>query len=109
MTGTETTADRGPHAPARAPDRRASLDRLVELLREPVDIASLVAFRVIFGLMMLVSVVRFWQRGWIEELYIQPAYHFTYWGFEWVRVWPAWSLYVHFAALAVLALCVALG
>jgi vitamin K-dependent gamma-carboxylase len=109
MTGTETTADRGPHAPPRAPDRRASLDRLVELLREPVDIASLVAFRVIFGLMMLVSVVRFWQRGWIEELYIQPAYHFTYWGFEWVRVWPAWGMYVHFAALAVLALCVALG
>lgn len=115
MTGTETAADRGRHGPAHGPahglERRvsATFDRLVARLREPVDIASLVAFRVIFGLMMLVSVVRFWQRGWIEELYIQPAYHFTYWGFEWVRVWPAWGMYAHFAALAVLALCVALG
>ena len=96
-------------ATERAPGRRASIDRLVEFLRQPVDIASLAAFRVIFGLVMLVSVVRFWQRGWIDELYIEPAYHFTYWGFEWVRVWPAWGMYVHFAALAVLALCVALG
>lgn len=83
--------------------------RLLAFLREPVDIASLVAFRVIFGLMMLASVVRFWQRGWIDELYIEPAYHFTYWGFSWVRAWPAWGMYLHFAALAVLALCVAAG
>ena len=111
MTGTETAADPGLHGPAGGPDHGApaTFDRLVERLRAPVDIASLVAFRVIFGLVMLVSVVRFWQRGWIEELYIQPAYHFTYWGFEWVRAWPAWGMYAHFAALAVLALCVALG
>lgn len=108
-----TATDRAPRDPSgQAPRlRRASavIDRLVGFLREPVDIASLVAFRVIFGLMMLGSVVRFWQRGWIDELYIQPAYHFTYWGFEWVRAWPAWGMYAHFAALAVLALCVALG
>lgn len=75
----------------------------------PVDIASLVAFRVIFGLVMLASVIRFWLRGWIDELYIQPAYHFTYWGFDWVRAWPAWGMYLHFALLGVLALFIALG
>ena len=83
--------------------------RLLAHLRTRVDIASLVAFRVLFGAVMLVSVVRFWLRGWIDELYIEPAYHFTYWGFEWVRAWPAWGMYLHFAALGVLALFIALG
>lgn len=78
-------------------------------LSVPVDIASLVAFRVIFGLVMLASVIRFWLRGWIHDLYIQPAHHFTYWGFDWVRAWPAWGMYLHFALLAVLALFIALG
>lgn len=100
-----TATDRAP----RRASASASIVRLVEFLRAPVDIASLAAFRVIFGLVMLVSVVRFWQRGWIDELYIEPAFHFPYWGFEWVRAWPAWGMYAHFAALGVLALCVALG
>lgn len=98
-TAPETTIEQG--AGARG--------RLLARLQAPVDIASLVAFRVIFGAGMLVSVVRFWLRGWIDELYIEPAYHFTYWGFDWVRAWPAWGMYLHFAALGVLALFVALG
>jgi vitamin K-dependent gamma-carboxylase len=110
MTATEAGAS--PAEPG-APEGRAACAargrRLFAFLGEPVDIASLVAFRVLFGLLMLASVVRFWQRGWIEELYIEPAYHFTYWGFSWVRAWPAWGMYLHFAALAVLALCVAAG
>lgn len=106
MTAIEPAAGRAALRPERPSGRAA---RLSAFLCAPVDIASLVAFRVIFGLVMLASVVRFWQRGWIQELYVEPAYHFTYWGFDWVRAWPAWGMYLHFAALAVLALCVAAG
>ena len=31
------------------------------------------------------SIIRFWLKGWIEELYILPKFHFSYYGFEWVK------------------------
>jgi len=81
----------------------------IDWLREPVDGASLGAFRAGYGLMMLLSVVRFWARGWIEELYIQPEMFFPYWGFSWVQPWPGVGMYVHFAALGVLAVLIMVG
>jgi hypothetical protein len=78
-------------------------------LGAPVDIASLAVFRVLFGALMLASAVRFWARGWIEEIYVQPAFHFHYYGFSWVRPWPGWGMYAHFAIMAIAALLVALG
>ena len=40
---------------------------------------------------------------------MEPAHHFSYVGFEWVRAWPAPWMHVHFAALGVLALAITLG
>ena len=34
---------------------------------------------------MCYSIIRFWYKGWINELYIQPEFHFSYYGFEWVK------------------------
>ncbi|MGB8330888.1 MAG: HTTM domain-containing protein [Polyangiales bacterium] len=78
-------------------------------MREPIDGASLGVFRAGYGLMMLVSVLRFWARGWIEELYIQPEMFFPYWGFSWVQPWPGVGMYVHFAALGALAGLIMVG
>lgn len=74
-----------------------------------VDPASLVAFRVAFGLLMLVSTLRFWLRGWIETLYLQPSFHFKYDGFEWVRVLPEQGMYAVFIVMAVASFGIALG
>jgi hypothetical protein len=75
----------------------------------PVDVASLAVFRVAFGSLLLVEVVRFFANGWIASKYVQPTFHFTYYGFEWVRPWPGAGMYAHFAALGVLAACITLG
>ena len=75
----------------------------------PVDASSAAAFRVIFGLLMFVAVVRFFAHGWIAEYYLEPAHFFPYHGFEWVRPWPGAGMYLHFAAMGVLALCIAAG
>ena len=77
--------------------------------RERVDAASLAVFRVVFGLVGLLIVARFFAYGWIGELYVEPAHHFTYVGFGWVKPWPGWGMYVHFAALGILALGIAAG
>lgn len=46
--------------------------------------APLATFRILFGCLMLVALIRFWVNGWIYSLYIEPDFHFKYYGFEWV-------------------------
>ena len=41
---------------------------LRECLAEPVDVASLVMARILFGLLMLWMVVRYFGKGWIEQI-----------------------------------------
>jgi vitamin K-dependent gamma-carboxylase len=78
-------------------------------LFEPVDISSIVFFRIAFGAIMLWEIWRYFVNGWIFFHYIQPQWHFTYYGFGWVRPWPGGGMYVHFAVLALMALFILLG
>jgi hypothetical protein len=52
--------------------------------------------------------LRFWYHGWIETLYIQPKFHFTFYGFEWVNV-PGVYTYLLFIICGLSSLMVALG
>ncbi|MBL7720284.1 MAG: HTTM domain-containing protein [Flavipsychrobacter sp.] len=61
-----------------------------------------------FGLMILASTIRFWLKGWIEELYVQPTFFFKYYGFEWVQPWGQYT-WVLFLIMGVSALLFALG
>jgi hypothetical protein len=78
-------------------------------LFESVPVAPLVYMRVVFGAIMIWEVLRYFQRGWIHTAFLEPRFHFTYYGFDWVRPWPGNGLYWHFAAMGVLAVCVAVG
>jgi vitamin K-dependent gamma-carboxylase len=81
---------------------------LLDAFNAPRDGAGLGAFRALFGALLALSVIRFWAYGWIDELYVRPSFHFTFFGFDWVRPWPGAGMYLHFAvmALAALSLCV---
>jgi hypothetical protein len=72
------------------------------------DIAPLALFRVLFGLMMLVSLIRFWAKGWIEKLYLQPKFFFSYDGFSWVKPIGEWT-YLLFIICGLASICVAIG
>lgn len=76
--------------------------------QQSMSVAPLVVFRIGFGLMLLLSIVRFWSKGWIEELYIRPAFFFSYYGFEWVKPVGEYT-YLLFALCAVAAVMVAIG
>ncbi len=89
-------------------------------LFEPVDIASLVFFRVLFGLLCLYLMTLNFPtdvetpmgvktQDDIHRYYIERDFNFTYYGFDWVKPWPGNGMYWHFAVLGGLALCVALG
>lgn len=80
-----------------------------KLLTTPTPIAPLAVFRVLFGFIMTVSVVRFALNGWIEELYVQPAYHFTFYGLDWVEPLGETGMYVLFLVMGLAAAAIMLG
>lgn len=66
----------------------------------PVSAAPIAVYRITFGLLMLFSTIRFIANGWVESVYINPAFHFTYYGFEWIpypsdtTIWLLFSLMI---------------
>lgn len=74
-----------------------------------VAITPLVTFRIIFGILMFGSVVRFWWNGWIESLYVLPEFHFQYSGFEWVHAFNLEGMYLLYLCIGASALMIALG
>lgn len=70
--------------------------------------APLAVFRILFGLLIFGSMVRFWAKGWIHDLYIKPKHFFSFYGFEFVQPLNEYT-YLLFLVCGLAALCVALG
>ncbi|RMB56353.1 HTTM domain-containing protein [Dokdonia sinensis] len=83
-------------------------DKITQYLNSHTEAAPLAVFRVFFGILMFVSIVRFWSYGWIEKFYIAPKFHFTFYGFEWVRPFGDYT-YLLFCICAVSSLMITLG
>ena len=83
-------------------------NKIQNYLKKNTHTAPLAVFRIGFGLMMLVSIIRFWSYGWIEKLYLKPDFHFSYYGFEWVKPIGDWT-YLLFLICGLSAFFVALG
>ncbi|CDF78585.1 vitamin K-dependent gamma-carboxylase [Formosa agariphila KMM 3901] len=77
-------------------------------IRKTANPAPLVVFRVCFGFLMAVSLIIFWQKGWIESLYLEPKFHFTFYAFSWVKPLGVYT-YALFAICALSSVFVALG
>ena len=75
----------------------------------PVDIASLVFFRIAFGLLMLRMVQLVWSLDRISQWWVEPSFLFKYPGFSWVHPWPGNGLYVHWILLGLFALFLTVG
>lgn len=70
--------------------------------------APLAVFRIVFGAMIFLSVIRFWYQGWIQSLYIDPKYFFPFYGLEFIKPWGEYT-YILFVSCACCALMLALG
>ena len=60
-------------------------DSIANYFNKHSSAAPLAVFRMFFGFLMLISIIRFWSKGWIHSLYIEPIFHFSYYGFESVK------------------------
>lgn len=72
-------------------------------------IAPLAVLRMAFGLIMLISTIRFMAKGWVYEFYVAPKFYFPFFGLEWVKPLPEAAMYVVFGVMAVSSLFILLG
>lgn len=87
----------------------SQLGAIVRYIYEPVDNASVTCFRIAWG-----AIVATWAWGYLTEgrvtsIYVEPQFHFTYVGFDWVQPWSGGGMYWHFWGLLLLAIAVAAG
>ncbi len=88
---------------------RTQLEWLRERLFAPIDIASLVIFRIMFGAIMVWEVWRYFDNGRIERYYMEPDFHFKYYGFSWVEPWPGNGMIWHFLVMGLLGAFITVG
>ena len=72
------------------------------------DAKPLAVFRIFFGLMMFISIIRFWSKGWVKTLYLDPKFHFSYYGFDWIKPLGEFT-YILFIICGFSALFVSIG
>jgi hypothetical protein len=68
--------------------------RFSALTNKQYPIEPLITFRVLFGLMMVISTSRFLLLDWVADHYINTQFQFKYFGFEWVQLLPPFWMYV---------------
>jgi hypothetical protein len=83
--------------------------KFISFLNGQTHIAPLAVLRIAFGGIMLISTVRFILKGWIYAFYIKPKFHFTFYGFDWVKPLGATGMYILFGVLVVAAIMVTIG
>ena len=88
---------------------RRFIDQFYRRILEPTDVASLVVFRVGFGILMFWEVTRFFYFGWVKDLFAKPQFHFQYEWFTWVIPLPGYGMFLLFGGLGILALMITLG
>lgn len=71
--------------------------------------APLASFRIVFGVIMSFSMLRFIWNGWVHDLYVAPQFFFTYYGFDWVKPLSEYAMYALFLSLSVTFLFQAAG
>lgn len=85
------------------------INRVNSFLHTQTSNAPLIVFRVIFGALAFLGSLRFVAKGWVKELYQDPQYYFTYYGFDWVKPLAGDWMYLPFVIMMLAALGILFG
>lgn len=80
-----------------------------QVLFKRVDNTPLVVFRILFGLLISFECYGAILTGWVKRTLIEPAFTFTFIGFEWLQPLPGNGMYFYFLVMGTLGLCISLG
>jgi len=81
-------------------------DRLKNLFTH-VDISSIIFFRIAFGILMFIEVIRYFDR--IERYWLIPKYHFSYLPFDFITPFPGNGMYILFGFMLVFSVLIIAG
>ncbi|MFN3195344.1 MAG: HTTM domain-containing protein [Chlorobiota bacterium] len=84
-------------------------EKLNRLLFKQVNPEPLAFFRIVFGILMLFSTIRFIAKGWVSEFYIEPSYFLKYPYFHWVQNPGEIGIYILFSTLIISSVFVTIG
>jgi len=88
---------------------RKVVSLFLQKVQKPTDVASLVMFRIVFGLLMFFEIIRYFQIGWVKDVYAKPDFHFQYEWFSWLRPLPEEAMYLLFGILGISSIMIAAG
>ena len=88
---------------------RSEIARRLARWGEPVDAASLVAFRFTLGVLLVIAAIRQWAKGAIADQFAVPTRFFAYDGLSFVRPLPGDGMYFVRALLAMAGVALAIG
>ncbi len=100
--------------PASIPLTKATVRELfakdgLQKLFAPVDISSIVFFRIIFGFILLIEVLRYFSHNWISPYWMEPTHFFAYWPFDFLKPLPGDGMKLLFLSMGIMAVCIMLG
>ena len=73
------------------------------------NITYLTLFRILWGIVLFISIFRFIYYDWVFSLFIEPSFKFPYLGWEWIPYFSENELRFLFYVLLISAMGIALG
>ena len=79
--------------------RQSLRGKISNYLTEETLPHALSLFRIVLGFTVIISIIRFWLNGWIVSLYLEPKFHFSFYGFSWIKPIGDYTYIIFFVAL----------
>lgn len=83
--------------------------KIRDTLFKEVSPEPLAFFRIVFGLLMTFSTIRYIANGWVTEFFIQPEHYFKYPYFHWVQNPGEIGIYFLFGTLLLSSILITIG
>lgn len=79
--------------------REKFISNLFSRISNPIPAWSLGFYRIVFGILLFILAFRYFSNGWISKYFLDPSFHFKFYGLSWIGVFPDWILYSLFVSL----------
>lgn len=78
-------------------------------LNQQTDNSPLIAFRIMFGFILLWQAAKHIMYGWVERLLVQPKFTFSFIWIDWLQPLPGKGMYWYYGIMCLLAVMVIIG
>ncbi len=79
------------------------------LLFQKMDNSPLIIFRIFFGILIACESFGAIATGWVRRNLVEPRFSFPFIDFDWLQPFPGVGMYVYFAVMGGLGICIAIG